>query len=827
MRKRNWLWALALIWFGWGIGSIGQVEAAQTAVSSPVRITEVYYHTDGDDATDEWIEIANLGEVTVELGNYKLGDEETAAGDEGMMRFPADAVITPGQVIIVAQTAVGFTDRYGFAPDFEMQDTSPDVPDMRRFPLWATGNVALGNDGDEVILMDEQNHVVDVVSYGNSTALMFPAVAAVEAGWSLERVPAVCDTDSLADWQAQAMPTPGEVTLEGECAEPVNPAELESLPPIGTIQGNGRTTPRIGERVTFRGVVTGIYIDRNSRGDVFYTFFVQDLPGMEDGDPSTSDGLAVFHGREAPPVKIGDQVRVTGRATEYYEFTELDDDNLEIIVEAENVPLPEPIVIDPPADEAALFDYFERYEGMLVKIDGTANVIGPTYSGCGFAVTTPSSGLSRVFRRQSDDPAGQAMTVLHYTDVSCAGFPNVKTGDQVSGIVGPLIYNFEQYKIVQQSPELLAVTAVPYPEIPPLPTLQPDQISIATFNFENHFDAIDDTGDDAEPKPAPEEIAIKQTKLAYAISHTLECPTLIGVQEVEKESLLLDLAAAVAESCGFTYEVTHRESADGRGIDVALLSDPRRVTVLHAELKQTCTRLLTDIEDPNVDCPMGDDPLFSRPPLQVTLEIDGQPLTIIVNHFKSKRGGETATAPRRLAQAEHINTLVDELLAQNEAARVVVVGDLNDYELSPPLQALTSGNGRLTNVLLQIPDEERYSFIFSGVSQLIDAILVSPSLVDRVSFVTIRHVNADYPDAFGQDVSPEGLPYRATDHDLPLVILSLGGEETAVSATATSPAATDQPPTASTNSLGPVWGWLIGILVAGTAVVAFILWRKR
>ena len=148
--------------------------------------------------------------------------------------------------------------------------------------------------------------------------------------------------------------------------------------------------------------------------------------------------------------------------------------------------------------------------------------------------------------------------------------PNVKSGDTVSGISGPLIYSFDQFRIVQQETQALVVTESPFASIPEPPGLTADQFSIATFNLENHFDTIDDTGDEAEPKPTAEQLATKQAKLTNTISIVLGCPTLIGIQEVENITLLQELAHEVASACGFTYAIAHQESADVRGIDVAL-----------------------------------------------------------------------------------------------------------------------------------------------------------------------------------------------------------------------------------------------------------------
>lgn len=795
--------------------------------SAALLITEFVYDSFGLDEEGEWIEVANVGETAVDLAAIKIGDEELLGGNEGMLRFPEDATLAPGAVIVIAQSAPGFRAQYGRNPDYEMRDEDAAVPDMRRYVRWAFGDVALGNGGDEVLLLGADNEILDTIGYGDSRSDAVPKAATVAAGQSLARVPATCDTDTAVEWQPQEVPTPGEITLEGECPVEAAPPTAAPLPPIGAIQGDGRQSPFVSQTVEFRGIVTGVYEDRNTRGATFYTVFVQDLPQQSDGDPATSDALAVFAGPNRPTVGLGDQVRVRGRVTEFYGFTEMDDSDLEMVVEARDVPLPEPVVINPPADNAAQASYFEPLEGMRVAFDGPALVVGPTYSGCGFAVVGPQSGATRVLRRSLEDPVGQVVPILHNSDVACGDFPDVKSGDTVAGIVGPLIYNFDQFKIVQQDPAALAVTTAPLPPRPSPPTADGDSFSVASFNVENYFDSRDDTGDDAEPKPGEAEIAVKRQKLAHALSETLGCPTFVGIQEVENAALLEALAAEAAAACGFTYEVSHRESADVRGIDVALLSDPRRVTVRQVQLRQTCAPLSTDIADPSLTCDFGEDPLFSRPPLQVDAAVDGAPVTILVNHFKSKRGGEAQTEPRRLAQAAHINALVADMLEQDARARIIVMGDFNDYDQSPALRRITE-TGQLTSVLQQVDEAQRYSFVFSGAAQLIDGLFVSPALAEKVTAVAILHVNADYPDAWGTDLSPQRIAYKSTDHDLPLAVFSLLEEATPQPPTATAPAAPPTPAPVAPAAPAAAWmPWLLGgvlLLLGGTAV---FLWQRR
>ncbi len=800
------------------VTGVAQVAVGQTAVSTSLLITEIYYHSPGPDEEEEWIELAYFGAEPLDISRYKVGDEARAGGNEGMMRFPDGAVIQPEQVIVVAQTAVGFRGRFGFNPDYEMRDTDPTVPVMVHYPLWANGRILLANRGDDVLLLDDQDQIVDAVSYGDSTTFFSPAIAPVFQGQSLARIPAWCDTNSAADWQPLRVPTPGRISTEGECAIP----PPESLLPIGAIQGAGDVSPFVNQIVTFRGVVTGIHEDQNASGVIYYTLFVQDLPGQEDGDPATSDGIAVFTGRQRPVAQIGDRVRVTGQVIEFFGLTEISDRDLTIVVEDSGLPLPDPVFVDPPADNAEQAVYFERLEGMRVAFAGPVSVVGPSWGGCSFAVANLGDPSQRVvYRADENAPVGQVVPILHHTKLSCAGFPEVKVGDVVEGIVGPLTYHFDQFKIVQQPTDEIIVRPMPMPPLPTPPAVPADQFTVVSFNVENYFDHIDDTGRDAEPKPTLAEIAVKQTKLAFALTEVLGCPTIVGIQEVEKGVLLEQLAALTAESCGFTYEVIHEESADVRGIDVAYMVDPRRVAVVSAQLEQACTSLNTGIIDPTIACPTGQQPLFSRAPLELVALIDGHHYIFYVNHFKSKLGDAAETAARRLAQAQHINALVATHLAQDTQARVMVIGDFNDYELSPPLLAMTQ-QGQLTNVLSRLPEQDRYSFSFGGAAQLIDGLLVSPAVAEAVTWVGVAHVNADFPSFWEADISPERIGFRSSDHDFPLIMIALPTAETAVAVRPEHDAMT----TVATTS--PATNWLLGGLLLLVIVVAILfVWRRR
>ena len=77
--------------------------------------------------------------------------------------------------------------------------------------------------------------------------------------------------------------------------------------------------------------------------------------------------------------------------------------------------------------------------------------------------------------------------------------------------------------------------------------------------------------------------------------------------------------------------------------------------------------------EPRFDAKLGDDPLFGRyqPP-------------------------STSSATQRISQATLVHTFVNQILAVDSSADVVVLGDLNDFDFSTAISTLTGG-GSLTD----------------------------------------------------------------------------------------------------------------------------------
>ena len=102
--------------------------------------------------------------------------------------------------------------------------------------------------------------------------------------------------------------------------------------------------------------------------------------------------------------------------------------------------------------------------------------------------------------------------------------------------------------------------------------------------------------------------------------------------------------------------------------------------------------------------------------------------------------------PQRMAQTRQIQAHLTQIKSTRPQVGIVVLGDMNDFEFSPPLREL-SREGNLLNLVDTLPIEDRYSYIFQGMSQVLDHILVTPDLAKEAG-IFIANVNADISSLF-------------------------------------------------------------------------------
>jgi endonuclease/exonuclease/phosphatase family metal-dependent hydrolase len=151
----------------------------------------------------------------------------------------------------------------------------------------------------------------------------------------------------------------------------------------------------------------------------------------------------------------------------------------------------------------------------------------------------------------------------------------------------------------------------------------------------------------------------------------------LGLAEVEnREVLELLLQTKPLRSLG--YAIAHFDSPDARGIDVALLYQPQHFQLDFA--KKYRLRLQSEHKQRF---------RTTRDQLVVSGFLEGVPLTVLVNHWPSRRGGAKRSNPLRMAAARLQAKLIDSLQRLDANPQIISMGDFNDNPNNASIAYLT------------------------------------------------------------------------------------------------------------------------------------------
>ena len=231
------------------------------------------------------------------------------------------------------------------------------------------------------------------------------------------------------------------------------------------------------------------------------------------------------------------------------------------------------------------------------------------------------------------------------------------------------------------------------------------------WNVENFFDPFDDPMKNDEefiagaerhwswPRFEAKRDGIAQTVMASGDIWG-EMPALVGLAEVENRMVVSQLVRKTPlGEMGYGY--VHRESPDGRGIDVALLYKKDRFRVVAVDslrIPGTITRDILYVKGVEMPGQAGHDKTSQAGHdrgSQEGYDIGGRnwrdrggeamvsdTVHVFVVHFPSKRGGERGSAGRRVAAMQVLESAVDSLLGEDPRRRIIVMGDFNDTDCS-------------------------------------------------------------------------------------------------------------------------------------------------
>jgi len=700
---------------------------------------------------DEFVELFNTSASDVDVSGYRLqGCASSGGAASDRTTVPDGTVLEPGQHYLFTNSGSG-----GY---------SGSVPGDRTYSTGFTDFQTSNASGARIV--DASGAVIDGAGSPNSPCREGAGITTPTTNGdnSFERKDGGRqDTDdNAADFTG---PKAGNSqNLGGGGGEP-EPEITE----IHDVQGSGASSPIAGQNVTVEGVVTGIDDEIGASFGPNNTIrrfpedagiFIQEEPADADADPDTSEGVFVGFVRERNDYQPGDVVRINGQVREKFGMTIVSEAFGEEPEKVGTAPMPEPVEIDAAraeAQDAQARPYYETLEGMRVSLaTGTANSGGTNKFGELFM--TPGAEQDRVFRADTepaliatDADAGAGDPDNPYRDPDGSTTEvDADLFDTVSGATGPMLFAFENYRIMVQpgqSPEV-SDTGVEYPYDELKNSSGRKQFRIASFNVENYFPAGGQLDGGAVSE---EEFGEKTARLTDAIDGRLERPEVVAVQEVYDLATLQALAGSLG---GYTAYL--EEGNDSRSIDVGfLIKDGVKVEGV-TQYGKTATA------PDGLDCSDVPGGLFDRPPLAIEVQTGGfGGFTVFSNHFSSKAAPDEC----REAQAAFVRDRVAEL--EDAGERSIVAGDLNAFEDESALTTLQDGATTLDNLWDTAPTEERYSFAFQGRLQTLDHILLTDGLKNKVGGFRYAHFDNDY---FEREDPTDG--HHVSDHDPPVLTLS-------------------------------------------------------
>ncbi|MFQ1657403.1 ExeM/NucH family extracellular endonuclease [Aeromonas veronii] len=614
-------------------------------------------------------------------------------------------------------------------------------------------------------------------------------------------------------------------------------------------------------------------------------FYLTDPVG--DGDPATSDGIFVYlsdkdFATKYADIKPGAELCLEAQVEEFLGGTQLKlkwdgtSPRIQVLGQGKNVP----VSVLKVNDDESLKQALNRHEGMRVRLDSSSDLhltrnfsfdykasrtnlelshkaplIKPTQlhvASSPEAVALAAQNGSNRLVVESDYKAPDG--VLPWFPSWDADQGYLRIGDQLTGLEGVIVYNKDAFRLVVPSDVTLTAGALlrsPEEDRQDAPArLAGSDLRIGSFNVLNYFtshssiggalnilckdqaDADNAKGCNRGAKSQPE-FEKQRIKIVNAI--TAMDADLLGLMEMENNgfednSALHNLVTRLNEqqkdaSKHYAYvrlpvtALTDGKFFGGDAIMVAMIYRPALLT------------------------PSGDASIIKLPEQRYTtggvaktagqrdslvqtftLAKSKEPLTLVVNHLKSKgsgcyENGDGKTEPAdlqgkctefRVSAAKVLGEAVSKLPGQ-----VLLVGDFNSYAKEDPIRVLTDYNpatserkivsashtfigeqsyeqlGRevtrsygLIDLNVKFNKEKAISYSYDGELGTLDYALANPALASKVAGVADWHINSfesslfEYGSQYTGTLLKSDNPFSASDHDPIIVDLRLESDAT-------------------------------------------------
>ncbi|MGY3852905.1 ExeM/NucH family extracellular endonuclease [Aeromonas aquatilis] len=666
----------------------------------------------------------------------------------------------------------------------------------------------------------------------------------------------------------------------------VCPSDPAQLTPIPTLQGTGSasalatTSTSTGaispDSFRVKGVVTTVG-QSLTKG-----FYLTDPVG--DGDPATSDGIFVYlsdkdFATKYADIKPGAELCLEAQVEEFLGGTQLKlkwdgtAPRLKVLGQGKNVP----VSVLKVNDDESLKQALNRHEGMRVRLDSSSDLhltrnfsfdykasrtnlelshkaplIKPTQlhvaSSPEAVALAAKNGNNRLAVESDFKVQNGALPWFPALDAD-QGY--LRIGDQIDGLEGTVIYNKDAFRLMVPNDVTIGVanllrTAQDDRQLT-APTRTPgSNLRIASFNVLNYFTSAPEIGGDLNNtcqgtykdscnRGAKTLLAFEKQRTKIANAITEMDADLLGLMEMENNgfgdnSALHNLVTRLNEqqkdtSKHYAYvrlpvtALTDGKFFGGDAIMVAMIYRSALITPSGdaSVIKLPEQRYITG----GVAKTAG-----QRDSLVQTFTIakSKEPLTVVVNHLKSKgsgcyENGDGKTEPAdlqgkctefRVSAAKVLGEAVSKLPGQ-----VLLVGDFNSYAKEDPIRVLTDYNpatserkivsashtfigeqpyeqmGReatknygFVDLNVKFNKEKAISYSYDGELGTLDYALANSALASKVAGVSDWHINAfesnqfEYAAKFTDALLKSDNPFSASDHDPIIVDLKLESNAT-------------------------------------------------
>ncbi|MGY3862466.1 ExeM/NucH family extracellular endonuclease [Aeromonas lacus] len=640
---------------------------------------------------------------------------------------------------------------------------------------------------------------------------------------------------------------------------------------------NGNITGKISPGTFMvRGVVTTLG-QSLTKG-----FYLTDPAG--DGNPATSDGIFVYLNDSKlaanyPALKPGAEVCLEARVEEYYGGTQLkptfEANKARLQVTAQGMTVPTSVL--QVNEGETLAQALNRHEGMRVRLDSSSDLHLTRNYGFDYKVYRNNVELSHKAPllkptqiHVASSPAAVALAAKNGNnrlvvesdykapDGVLPWFPGwdadqgyLRIGDQLTGLEGVIVYNKDAFRLVVPSDVTLSAGALlrtPEDDRQLAPArARGSNLRIGSFNVLNYFTSHSSIGgalnvlckDQADADSAKgcnrgaksqADFEKQRTKIVNAITEM--DADLLGLMEMENNgfgdnSAINNLVTRLNEqqkdaSKRYAYIrlparlLTNERFFGGDAIMVAMIYRPALLTPASEAnvIRMPEQRYTTG----GVAKTAG-----QRDSLVQSFTVAGSknPLTLVVNHLKSKgsgcyENGDGKTEPAdlqgkctefRVSAAKVLGEAVSKLPGQ-----VLLVGDFNSYAKEDPIRVLTDYNpaaserkivsashtfigdqtyeqlGRevtrsygLIDLNVKFNKEKAISYSYDSELGTLDYALANPALASKVVNVADWHINSfesnlfEYGNQYTGPLLKSDNPFSASDHDPIIVDLKMKG----------------------------------------------------